>query len=228
MLHFRLVRNHIASLSLFCVLGCGATKAPSQTSTPQLEPKESTNTEAAHKDPSSKNNSSPIAKPATCPADVAPKQFRPSDFSLDNCRAERLSECTDACEKGVAIACYEAALELQTIPKRAGEAEPLFLRACALGIASGCTNHAASLFISDSSDLDCPIRTFRISCEVGHDPWGCAMLGLALTKASKQFPASTEEIREILSKACEYEKPHESEPEGGEACLAAKQIAATL
>jgi hypothetical protein len=62
--------------------------------------------------------------------------------------------------------------------------EALFLRACSLGIASGCTNRAAGIMMDEEhrpGALECASRTFDAMCQ-RDDPWACTMLAFNLER----------------------------------------------
>ena len=84
----------------------------------------------------------------------------------------------------------------------------LFLRSCALGIDSGCTNAAVKLSpagtdaLSDSPIVACENATYRLTCEAG-DPWGCTMLGNHIGEGS--VLPSTLKNQKYFSRACELD-----------------------
>lgn len=94
------------------------------------------------------------------------------------------ASCIATCKGGGAVACYGAALHQQT-QKHLELSDALFLRACKLGAASGCTNRAASLLSLSPNPtpttLRCASATFERSC-AAHDPWGCTMFATMLMR----------------------------------------------
>src|SRR5262249_49077728 len=78
-----------------------------------------------------------------CPADVSPMQETRSDYFEGRCAA-KLEQCLNNCRAGTASDCYASALILQRV-RNSPISEALFLRACALGVMSGCTNRAAGM-----------------------------------------------------------------------------------
>jgi TPR repeat protein len=120
---------------------------------------------------------------SACPADVLSPVTQKVRYLGDGCRA-RVAACLESCRGGDAADCYALALAVQDSERAPETAEALFLRACKLGIPSGCTNRAAGLdagiLTEGVADLEvCISRSFERSCERG-DAWGCTMLGLHL------------------------------------------------
>lgn len=116
-----------------------------------------------------------------CPAEIAPSRLVASHYVEEKCDEDPLG-CLSRCEHDSASACYAAALQAQPKPRSKAFAEALFLRACKLGVASGCTNRAAGMLVLDppSPERDaCTTLTFAHTCRE-HDPWGCTMYGQAL------------------------------------------------
>ena len=114
-----------------------------------------------------------------CPADLLPASFRSESYSIEACRGGRLRDCLDECRRGSAVSCYGAALGAQREPVRAAGVQKLFLEACRLGFASGCTNGAAGRLLGAPMD-DCSFRTFDAVCTRARDPWACTMFGREL------------------------------------------------
>jgi hypothetical protein len=73
-----------------------------------------------------------------CPADLMPVHESPFNFSIERCSTS-MSQCIDHCRAGDANDCYATALVVQKI-KSSPLSESLFLKACTLGLVSGCTN----------------------------------------------------------------------------------------
>jgi TPR repeat protein len=154
-----------------------------------------------------------------CPADVleAAQRIVPPGGFEHMCDLD-MAACLNRCQTGYATACYAAALRQQIIKGPAALAEALFLRACALGTRSGCTNRAADMLAAAPRDAEiahCSFRTFEHTCADG-DAWGCEMLGLAYANGVgvDQDPS---QALEILPRACE-------DSESDEACLAARTV----
>jgi TPR repeat protein len=64
--------------------------------------------------------------------------------------------------------------------------EALFLRACRLGITSGCTNRAAGMthLAPETAESNaCAARTLAQTCR-RDDPWGCTMYGYHLMRGA--------------------------------------------
>ena len=146
-----------------------------------------------------------------CPADIMPA--RETEFSYSEKRCEStLEACVRNCGTGDAIDCYGSAVILQKVrPNPVSEA--LFLRACALGIVSGCTNRAAAM---DSGDgVPCAIQTFTAACD-RRDPWACTMIGLHLIRGIG-IDKDHSRARQLLSRSCPF-------GEADEACRSAKAL----
>ena len=118
-----------------------------------------------------------------CPADVMPATEAPFRSLEKLCEGD-LSACLDRCQGRDASACYWAALRVQGLRRDEAASEALFLRACSLGVVSGCTNRAAGM-TKDGTEGEavtrCAVRTFERTCHA-NDPWGCTMFGFHLIK----------------------------------------------
>ena len=134
-----------------------------------------------------------------CPADVMSNQVVPVRYLGDRC-IDRLGSCLAKCEKRDANACYASALAAKTLKKKA-ISEALFLRACELGVVSGCTNRAAGMF-TEGGDEKCMARTFEKTCELD-DPWGCTMFALHLSHGLG-VKVNFGKAKRVLSKSCKY------------------------
>jgi TPR repeat protein len=111
--------------------------------------------------------------------------------------------CGQACWAGDAVACFVHAMDLQDDPATHDKAAPVFEKACALGLAIGCTNHAADLWRSDKpADLRCAQKLFEKSCDAG-ETWGCGMLGRMLIDGDDAGPDEVERGRTVLEDACD-------------------------
>jgi hypothetical protein len=151
-----------------------------------------------------------------CPADVFPGVEQPIRYLGDACAAD-VDACLGRCQSGEANACYAAALRLQELKAPSDYSEALFLRACRLGVASGCTNRAAGMIVdvSDKSDLWlCANRTFEAMCD-RDDPWACTMWGSSLLQGRGVRP-DVARARAVLVKGCRL---GEDDP----ACVAARR-----
>lgn len=116
-----------------------------------------------------------------CPADVIGARDVKPRLRSEGCDID-LGRCVQRCKSDDANACYAAALRVQEIGTDERYSEALFLRACKLGVASGCTNRAAGMLNFDAASAQrdtCTARTFELTCD-RHDPWGCTMFGRAL------------------------------------------------
>ena len=79
-----------------------------------------------------------------CPADAMPARETKSGYFKSRCE-NALERCLQNCRAGDAPDCYAAAQALLRVKKDSSIPQALFLRACAMGVASGCTNRAASM-----------------------------------------------------------------------------------
>jgi hypothetical protein len=133
-----------------------------------------------------------------CPADVMPARETELQYSKEPC-ASALEQCLVNCRAGDAGDCYASAQILIEV-RRNAVAEALFLRACALGIVSGCTNRAAGM--DSAGDGSCAIRTFDIACS-RNDPWACTMIGFHLVRGIG-IAKDPVRAKEALAKSCRY------------------------
>jgi hypothetical protein len=140
-----------------------------------------------------------------CPADLIPSIEKETEYLSEGCVNDPL-KCLNKCEKNDANACYSLALLLQDYQGIEQQySEPLFLRACKLGIVSGCTNRAAAKLNLEAANADavkCAVNTFEKTCDKD-DPWGCTMFGFALAQGTgreKNFDLAIE----ALNKSCKY------------------------
>jgi len=133
-----------------------------------------------------------------CPADVVPPRAAKLEYDKERCAAA-LDQCLRNCRGGLAGDCYASALILQEVRKNP-VSEALFLKACSLGIVSGCTNRAASM--DGGHDDRCAIRTYEMGCD-RDDPWACTMLGFHVVRGIG-VTQDPERARQVLSKSCRF------------------------
>lgn len=157
-----------------------------------------------------------LPDPHTCPAKLMPLTVATASWDAVAARGGRLLHAVRGCESGVAQLCYAAAQELIVEDSTSLAAASLFVRACQHGFASGCTNAAAGRVPQD----DCSFETYEVSCDRGHDPWGCPMLGAALALGDPK-QRDLARARAVLPRACTGGEP---DP----ACERAKLILASL
>lgn len=136
-----------------------------------------------------------------CPVDAMTWR-RPVPVGRNLCPSIGDDACLRKCVSGDAASCYWLA---QSVQEKAEKpvSEALFQRACALGIASGCTNRAAGMLIAardDPSVLACTYRSFERTCALG-DAWGCTMQALQLARGLGVEADSKEALR-VLQGAC--------------------------
>jgi hypothetical protein len=157
-----------------------------------------------------------LPDPGECPAKLMPAKFVTRGTWDDTAaRGGRLLYAVRACEIGDGEHCYAAAQELIAEDDRSPAAQSLFLAACHLGLASACTNAAAS-----HAQDDCSFATYEASCDRGQDPWGCTMLGHALVDGDPRH-RDLQRARTVLPKACRL---GQDDP----ACQAASQLLESL
>jgi hypothetical protein len=139
--------------------------------------------------------------PGSCLADTIGR-LTTRGTTRGGCPPEDLG-CRDACRDGNAVSCYERAISLEKSDSTEGEAHLLHRRACELGLAIGCTNFAAGVWASSSSDADqaCARRLFAKSCDAG-DPFGCGMLGRAILD-DERGADHIARGRDVLERACD-------------------------
>jgi TPR repeat protein len=140
-----------------------------------------------------------LARVEQCPADAMPENAGASAFSIEGCTAA-VEQCLDRCRAGNAGDCYSAALVVQRTIKTGPLSDALFLRACKLGVASGCTNLAASM--EDSGDYACPNRTYELACG-RDDPWACTMMGFHLIRGIG-VEKNNDRARRFLARSCRF------------------------
>ncbi|MBV8758370.1 MAG: hypothetical protein JO257_13875, partial [Deltaproteobacteria bacterium] len=109
-----------------------------------------------------------------CLADSLPALRLGWDNRVKECSAAN-QQCTRKCAAGDADACQSRGIAIERSPDTELEAQGLFERACKLGLATGCTNWAATVWaIEDHPPARCLLRTFEKTC-AADDHFGCAM-----------------------------------------------------
>jgi hypothetical protein len=145
---------------------------------------------------------------ARCPADLIPATSQPDYNHGVKAQCETASSqpaCMAACKAGKGEYCYWLGVALQTLEQDDRASDILFQRSCKLGVASGCTNRAATLMPERPAKVDaqsCPARTFERTCEA-NDPWGCSMYGFILG-GDKSNPRNRQKALEVLKKSCRF------------------------
>jgi hypothetical protein len=124
---------------------------------------------------SSPREPAPPAAPA-CLADA----LGPLDGGLPepDC-GDDAAACGQACSAGQGLSCWKHAVLLQRDPATEPQANDSFRRACELGVANGCTNYAAVLWLSSAPDrreYECARRVFEAACGLD-DHFACGMEG---------------------------------------------------
>jgi len=134
--------------------------------------------------------------------------------------------CVATCLEGGAAGCLGAAFTLEQSAERARESTDLFRRACAGGLAIGCTNYGAHLVtVGETTERDraCAAKLFRRSCSAG-EAFACGMSGrLAFEHAQSDDDrvAAGEALeaacRDVGSFACRVLAKHIEDGDYGEA-----------
>lgn len=138
-----------------------------------------------------------------CPADIMPDVEKKIEYKAEGC-ADNPNKCLEKCRADDANACYALSLLLdEQRGKEEADSQALYLRACKLGIVSGCTNNAAGKLNIDSKDekiAKCAADTFEKTC-AREDSWGCAMYGESWALGLGR-PENVEEALKYFQKAC--------------------------
>lgn len=138
-----------------------------------------------------------------CPMDVMPKTEKKLEYKAAGC-AGNPEECLEKCRADDGNACYALSLLLnEQKAKELPETQALYLRACKLGIMSGCTNYAADMLNKNpgvEKTEKCAADTFEKTCEF-NDSWGCAMYGQVWALGAGR-PQNTEEALKYFQKTC--------------------------
>lgn len=151
-----------------------------------------------------------------CPADVVPDEEAHLDTFVGVC--QDVAPCLERCEARDPTACYAAALRVQEVGLEPRLENALFLRACQLGISSGCTNRAAAILAQEPDrpgGETCAARTFEVAC-ARLDPWGCTMFG-AMLRTGRGVPKDLDRALQVLAGGCRLG------PED-EACVVANEL----
>jgi hypothetical protein len=84
--------------------------------------------------------------------------------------------CRDACADGDASSCLGAANAMQAEDEAESTYAMLYYRACALGLANGCTNYAAGIWAGEPSpkELTCAHQIFEKACHA-KEHFACGM-----------------------------------------------------
>jgi len=153
-----------------------------------------------------------------CPFNVIPGFETNVEYLSEGC-ANDAQVCLDKCKENDGNACYSLALLVQDKKWLESDySEALFLRACKLGVVSGCTNRAAFILnfkADDEKAVICAGNTFEKTCEK-KDPWGCTMFARVLQYGLGR-PKNSEKALQVMSQSCKYGDEHE-------ACKAAKSL----
>ncbi|UCZ86073.1 sel1 repeat family protein [Pseudomonas sp. L5B5] len=153
-----------------------------------------------------------------CPATLVPRREAPTE--PDRCsEPEQMEGCLQSCKRGDGNDCYWLGINVQKAKGPAMGYEPLFQRACTLGVVSGCTNRAAGMYVATPDDepvRQCVTKTYAKVCELG-DPWACTMYGFNLSQGIGTTTDNTKALK-VLDRSC---NKHGTEDP---ACTAAIQL----
>ncbi|BAQ74222.1 Sel1 domain-containing protein repeat-containing protein [Pseudomonas sp. Os17] len=146
------------------------------------------------------------AQARQCPSDNMPARTATRATQANRCETpEQLGACLQRCEAGDGNDCYWLATTLQQAKGPAAGYEPLYQRACSLGLVSGCTNRAAGMLTADADNQatrHCAVQTFNKACEL-NDPWACTMYGFHLSRGIGVAPDADLALK-VLDKSCKY------------------------
>lgn len=119
--------------------------------------------------------------------------------STPNCRHDA-SSCALECNLGSGSSCLGLAFAAQRDDE--AKAEALFRRACELGVANACTNHAAGIWAGDQAKagLNCATRLFEMAC-AAREHFACGMVGRVMLESTD--PPLYAEGRRHLRTACD-------------------------
>lgn len=138
-----------------------------------------------------------------CHSLLVPKVEKEVTFMAEGCE-NKPNKCFKSCKSGDGNSCYALALLIQIKTDISNEAtNPLFSRACKLGIVSGCTNRAAfdiENAYTNKKKAKCVADTFEKTCQM-NDSWGCTMYGMMLIEGVGREKNLDEAIIN-LNKAC--------------------------
>ena len=155
-----------------------------------------------HAPASSTVTPAPVAPPAEpCLADGLGALSNPGE--LEVACYERGRSCADACEAGDPHACMQVAYVRERERDHAA-ASAAYEGACRGGLAIGCTNLGAHLWLvarpSTPAHATCARRLFERSCETGEE-FGCGMIGRMLS-ATATTPAERDHARKYFHRVC--------------------------
>lgn len=140
-----------------------------------------------------------------CPSAVVPEKPVDSGYRRGKCSDDPL-KCLEECKANKGGSCYALATLIEREDESPGDyPDRLYLRACELGVVSGCTNRAARVlekYPDDRKIEKCATDTFEKTCSL-EDPWGCTMFAWALT-LGRGRDIDLEEALKMAGKACKY------------------------
>lgn len=146
------------------------------------------------------------AQARQCPSELITSGNASLKLQANRCTiAEQWGACLQRCEAGDGNDCYWLATSLQQANGPAAGYEPLYQRACSLGLVSGCTNHAAGMLAADTDSQvarHCAVQTFNKACELD-DPWACTMYGFHLSRGIGVAP-DVDLALKVLDKSCTF------------------------
>ncbi|MDF1872746.1 hypothetical protein [Vannielia sp.] len=124
------------------------------------------------------------------------------------------NSCFTSCLKGESRACFGLANALQTtheITPNGNFTYPLYMKACALGVANACVNAAATVkngsFLPGTRPAvagspSCQLATYSNACTEGA-AWGCTMMGNIYETGQKGTEKNTAKSEAAYRRACD-------------------------
>lgn len=146
-----------------------------------------------------------IADANKCPSELMAQHEVRDHLVSNNCKSPNLSLCFSKCSEGEAGSCYWLAYALQQGNAESRVYEPIYQRACKLGVMSGCTNRAAGMSSEESGDSRiqaCAVETYSKVCTFD-DPWACTMYAFHLIRGIG-VPVNKKLALKVLEKSCKY------------------------
>lgn len=140
-----------------------------------------------------------------CPTKIMARTEAKDHLAANHCKLGNLRSCLARCSAGTPSACYWLAYALQQQNASSESYEPLYQRACKLGIMSGCTNRAADMMQTareNETAKSCAAATFEAVCAFD-DPWACTMSAFHLSRGIGTKQDSKRALK-ALKKSCKY------------------------
>lgn len=192
----------LSLLLLIFVAGCNQFKSSIQPNSPEYK-KKILGSRTQDVIENLKNKPDWLFTGDACPIEIMPESEQGIKFKAIGC-ADDPDRCLEKCKADDANSCYGLGLLLDEQRGKEGEdILALYLRACKLGIVSGCTNYAvgrSNLLPGDENIAKCAAQTFEKTC-AKNDSWGCSMYGLVLGNGVG-VEKNLDKAVEALKKSC--------------------------